>query len=774
MRSQHHRRRLAAVMFTDLVGYSAMTRADEARTLRLLQAHFRRVRALLRRYGGQEIKTLGDAFLIRFDSALAALACAVAIQQEQAALNASAPGTEQLLIRIGIHLGDIEQHGGDVFGDGVNLASRVQGLATPGGIAISAAVRAQVHSELGRAFQQLIQPLGPQALKNIPEPVEVFLLEGEALSQALLPTVMTPPARRPLRRGLRLALGVLMLLGALSAAWWWQRPVIDERSIAVLPLQSLSDDPADAWFAQGMQDEILSRLAKLTGLRVISHGSTQGLDSRPRDLAAVAHQLGVRYLIEGSVQQAGATLRIRLRLVQAASGTQLWAESYDRSRDDVLTVQSEIAGAVAEALSLRLSGAEQRALGQRATGNPAAYEAYLRGLARINQASPTAADRAEAERQFATAAGLDPGFALAWAWWSRSISLRYVYNDDSSVDARRRGRAALDQALRLQPELDQARLAQGFHEYWVEQRYAAARQTFEQLRQRWPNQAEPAYALALIARRTGRWDEALRQFEASQQLDPLNAPVLTEWGLTLMGMRRYAAARERFDAALAVTPGDPQLLGRKASAWLAEGRLPEAEALLQGLPLEGWDYVGAARFTLWLYQRRYPEIIAAVQGLLAGLGPEAGLDRGSSLAFLGWAQRFAGQAEAARLSFEQARAALAPVLREQPESHAAWQALASAEAGLGHAAEAVEAGERSIHLLSAAGDVYWTPVMEEFQARAEAGLGLAEAACARIGRLLAQPYGEWPLTAADLELSPDWDGIRDQACFRRALVAARR
>jgi len=768
MRSQHHRRRLSAVMFTDLVGYSAMTRADEARTLRLLQAHFRRVRAQLRRYGGQEIKTVGDAFLIRFDSALAALGCAVAIQQEQAALNAAVAEPGRLLIRIGIHLGDVEQRGGDVFGDGVNLASRVQGLATPGGIAISAAVRAQVHSELGRVFQSL----GPQALKNIPEPVEVFLLDGEALTDALLPSVMTPPS--PRRSRAWLALGLLTLMAGLATAWWWQRPTIDERSIAVLPLQSLSDDPADAWFAQGMQDEILSRLGKLGGLRVISRGSTQGLDSHPENRAAVARKLGVRYLIEGSVQQAGETLRIRLRLVQAANGTQVWAESYDRRRDDVLAVQSEIAAAVAEALRLRLSSAEQAALQQRATGDPAAYEAYLRGLALINQPSPTAAERAEAERQFATAAGLDPEFALAWAWWSRTISIRYVYSEDNSPDARRRGREALSQALRLQPELDQAQLAQGFYQYWVEQRYEAARETFLALQRRWPNHAEPAYALALIARRTGRWPESLRHFEQSLSLDPLNAPVLTEWGLTLMGMRRFAEARERFDAALAVTPDDAQLRGRKASAYIAEGRLDEAEALLRGLPLEAWDYVGAARFTLWLYQRRYPDIIAGVQGFLAGFGPDELLDRGSSLAFLGWAQRFAGDAAAARISFEQARAALAPVLREQPESTAAWQALASAEAGLGSAPAALEAGERSIRLLTAVGDVYWAPVMEEFQARAEAGLGLAEPACARIRRLLAMDYGEWPLTATDLEFSPDWDGIRAQPCFQAALAAAGR
>lgn len=760
-------------MFTDLVGYSAMTRADEARTLRLLLAHFRRVRALLRRYGGREIKTVGDAFLIRFGSALAALGCAVAIQQEQAALNSSAAESERLLIRIGIHLGDIEQRGGDVFGDGVNLAARVQGLATPGGIAISAAVRAQVHSELGRAFQRLIQPLGPQALKNIVEPVEVFLLDGAALSDAALPPVMTPPARRPLQRWIGVGFAFSALVALLALVGWWQHPPRDDRSIAVLPLQSLSADPADAWFAQGMQDELLSRLGKLGGLRVISRGSTQGIDSHPDDLAAVARRLGVRYLIEGSVQQAGATLRIRLRLVQAASGWQVWAESYDRPRDDLLAVQSEIAGAVAEALSLRLSNAEQRALNQRATGNPAAYDAYLRGLALINQPSPTAAERAEAERHFATAAGLDPQFALAWAWWSRTISIRYVYNEDSSADARRRGREALAQALRLQPELDQAQLAQGFYEYWVEQRYAAAQASFEQLRQRWPNQSEPAYALALIARRTGRWDEALRQFEQAQRLDPLNAPVLTEWGLTLMGMRRFVEARERFDAALAVTPGDAQLLGRKASALIAEGRLDQAESLLAGLPLQGWDYVGAARFTLWLYQRRYAEITTAVQGFLAGFGPGEQLDRGSSLAFLGWTQRFAGDAQSARQSFEQGREALNAVLRTQPESDAAWQALAAVEAGLGHAAVALDAGERAISLRTAVGDRYWAPVMEEFQARTEAGLGQAEAACARIQRLLSQSYGEWPLTATDLELSPDWDAIRDHDCFRQALVAAR-
>lgn len=763
----HGRRRLAAVMFTDVVGYSAHVRADEAVALRTLQAHFQRVRAQLRRYGGQEVKTVGDGFVVHFGSALAALSAAIAIQREQAEIDAAEPQRAPWQLRIGIHLADVELRDGDLYGDGVNLAARVQASAAPGAIAVSAAVQAQLHGELGR----LLQPLGPQQLKNIPEPVELYQLDAATLAGVEPPPSLEAPLQRLRRRGPWLALAAVVVIavavvGLPSLVRDSGRPP----AIAVLPLQNLSAEAADGYFAEGMQDEILGQLGRIASLRVIARGSTQSLAKVSAEATELGRRLGADYLIEGSVQKADGLLRIHLRLVDTDDGTQLWAERYDRRAEDLLAVQADIAGAVVEVLRLRLSPAEQQALARHVTENPAAYDAYLRGLALINQPSPGSAERTEAERQFAEAARLDPQFALAWAWWSRAVANRYVYNEDRSAEARARSREAYQTALRLAPDLDQALLAEGFHEYWVEQRYDAARGHFQRLQQRWPHHAEPAYALALIDRRTGRWEDSLGHFRDSLRMDPLNAGTLTEWGLTLMGMRRFAEARERFDAALAVTPDDLQLLGRKAAALLAEGKLAEAEALLTPHPLREWDYFASAQLTLWLYQRRYPPVIAAVRRFVAD--SPVGIDRAAGLAFLAWAEHFAGQREPARRHFEEARAILRPLLEAQPDSYSAWQALASAEAGLGDADAALAAGERSVALLKAAGDSYWAPVLEEFHARTEAALGFSEPACQRLKPLLTQSYGEWPLTRIDLERSPDWDAIRDAPCFRALLTPA--
>lgn len=764
MRSAQARRRLVAVMFTDIVGYSAMTRADEARTLRLLAAHFRTVRRLLRRYGGREVKTIGDAFLLRFDSALAAVHCAIAIQQQLRSYNHKAPTGERYQLRIGLHLGDVEARGGDLFGDGVNLAARVLPLAPPGGLAVTGAVQSQLHGPLGAA----LRPTGPQALRNIPQPVEVFELSPETLD-GLSPLAEAPrwhPALLP--RGLPYLLSAALLAGLGLFALLRPAPVpADQRSVAVLPFENLSDDAANGHFADGMQDEVLSRLARLPGLRVVARGSTRQLSSRAGDPAALARRLDVAHLLEGSVQRAGERLRIHLRLLRAADRQTVWAERYDRTPADLFAVQSEVAAAVAEALDLHLSPLDRQPLP--APANAAAYDAHLRGLARLHRPSPTPQDRAEAERAFARAVELDPAFAPAWAGWAQTLAYRYLYGEDASEAARDRAREAVDRALRLAPQLDEARLAQGYFQYWVEQRYSAAQASFERLHRDSPRQAEPLYALALIARRTGQWEASLRHFEASARLDPLNAGTLADWGLTLMGLRRFADAEQLFDRALAVQPGDAQLLGRKASSYLARGELSQAEALLQGLPLETWDYVGAARFTLWQYQRRYAEIIATQQRFIAALPPDADFDHGIYGSFLGWTQRAAGQPAAARASFATARTALERVVPAQSDNYAAWSALAAVAAGQGDVATLRRAGERSLAIFAEAGDAYWAPVMEEFLARAEAGLGRADWAVPRLRRLLRQPYGEWPLTETDLRLSPDWDPIRDDPGFRALL-----
>ncbi|WP_158608395.1 tetratricopeptide repeat protein [Stagnimonas aquatica] len=758
-------------MFTDVVAYSAMMRADEAGTLRRLSEHYRLLRRVLRQHGGREVKTIGDGMLICFPSALAAFQCALAVQRAQAEHNHRAAETDQFQIRIGIHLGDVEMRDSDLMGDGVNVAARVQTLAPSGGIAVTAAVRAQVHS----ALRSVLQPAGAQLLKNIPEPIEVFLVEPADAAKSLEHQADHPAsAWQP--KLLLAGAAVVLLIGLVSLAVLLRPQSTATPSpnpvIAVLPFESLSDDAQNGYFAAGMQDEVLSRLAGIHSLRVMTRLFDEAPAAPDTKLSVLLRRLKISHLLEGSVQKSGATVRIRLRLSDVARGEQIWAQQFDRKLDDVLAVQSEIAAAVVSALRLNLSAAEAQRLSRRPTKVPRAYDDYLRGLALITRPSPTTEDRQRAAQHFSSAVQHDPQFAAAWAWWSRSLSLRYIYGEDASEAARQSAREAADKARSLDPELMQAQFAEAYFQYWVEQRYAAAYASFEQLRQRYPNDAEPAYALALIARRLGRWQDSLKHFEASLALDPVNAPALAEWGLTLMGLRRFDAALTTFDRALELSPADAQLLGRKASAYLALGRLPEAEALLKGLPLEAWDYVGAAQFTLWQYQRRTDAIIAAQQGFLQALDPGADFDRGLYLAFLGWVQRSAGQQAPAERSFRQARSALTSVVETQPDNYAAWSSLASAEAGLGDLEATERAGQRAIKILNAMDDAYWSPVMEEFLARAEAGLGRADLAVPRLRRLLNTAYGEWPLTETDLRLSPDWDPIRTDPSFQALLTSS--
>lgn len=767
MKTRNGRRKLAAVMFTDMVAYSAMIRADEAATLRRLAEHYRAVRRCLRTYGGREIKTIGDGMLISFDSALAGVNCALAIQRDQAGRNARNPPSEHFQIRIGIHLGDVEMRGSDLFGDGVNLAARVQGLAPSGGIAVTMAVRAQLHGWQ----RDLLRSIGAQPMKNIPDLIEVFLIDSERVGQAELAKADAPTPNRSRKISVALiALGLIFVL-SLLLAYVWQRPLaVQSPAVAVLRFENLSDDPSNGYFATGMQDEVLNRLTGIPSLRVLARLSADAEFGENAKDAKLVGRLGISHFLEGSVQKSGVLVRIRLRLSEAGSGTQIWAEQFDRRLDDVFAVQSEVAAAVAGALRLNLSTADVESLAQPPTAVARAYDDYLRGLALINRPSPTAADRLQAAQHFASAVQHDPDFAAAWAWRSRTLSLRYIYGEDGSVQAKDAARDAAAKARHLQPDLLQAKLAEAYYQYWVEQEYAQAYASFEHLRKRYPNDAEPAYALALIARRLGRWQEALAHFEVSLSLDPLNAGALAEWGLTLMGLRQFEGALHMFDRALALTPKDAQLLGRKASAYLALGRLPEAESTLRGLPLEAWDYVGAAQFTLWQYQRRSEAIVEVQQRLLAELDASADFDRGLYLAFLGWAQRGAGRAQAAQLSFRAARSALSRVVQREPDNYAAWSSLATAEAGMGSLPATEQAGERSLQLLREAGDVYWMPVMEEFLARAEAGLNRADLAVPRLQRLLLLPYGEWPLTQTDLRLSPDWDPIRRDPRFQALLV----
>src|SRR5438105_1313371 len=397
MSAAGEQRKLAAIMFTDMVGYSALAQRDDKLALDLLEEHRQLLREIFPRFNGTEIKTIGDGFLVEFNSALEAAQCAIEIQRTLAKRNHDVPSEQRIEVRIGIHIGDVVHRAGDVYGDGVNIASRIEALAGAGGICVSMDVERQIRNSLEARFEKL----APTELKNISVAMDLFRIvlpwEQRAKAEPAETSVSGPsfPTSR------LVWIGAIVLVAAGGAAWWLAHqsgkqvvsspsvstsaaapstvPTADQKSIAVLPFDNLSRDPENAYFAEGVQDEILTRLAKIADLKVISRTSTQHFKSAPENLPQIAKQLGVMNILEGSVQKSNDQVRVNVQLINALTDTHLWAETFDRKLTDIFAVESDIAKTIAESLQAKLTGSEKISIAKVPTANTEAYELYLKG-----------------------------------------------------------------------------------------------------------------------------------------------------------------------------------------------------------------------------------------------------------------------------------------------------------------------------------------------------------------------------------------------------------
>src|SRR6184192_4913304 len=423
--SVDEQRKLAAIMFTDMVGYSALSQRDEKLAQELLEEHRRLLREIFPRFNGTEIKTIGDAFLVEFGSALEAAQCAIEIQRTLAKRNADASADRQIQVRIGVHIGDVVHRGGDVYGDGVNIASRIEPVAGPGGICVSMDVERQIRNALEARFEKL----APTELKNISVPMDLFRIalpwERPGTPVAKIQTQSTS------RKFLPAAIAPVLLL-IIGLGWWWtaqsrRNPpspaapsavAVTEKSIAVLPFENLSRDPDNAFFTDGVQDEILTDLARIADLKVISRTSVmQYKTGAKRNLRQIGNELGVVHVLEGSVQRAGNRVRVNAQLIDAHTDAHLWAQTYDRDLADVFAIQSEIAKAIADQLQARLSPREKAAIEQRPTADLSAFDLYTRATALIDAApsSLTAKEKLlQAVNFLDQAIDHDPGFLLAY------------------------------------------------------------------------------------------------------------------------------------------------------------------------------------------------------------------------------------------------------------------------------------------------------------------------------------------------------------------------
>jgi serine/threonine protein kinase/Flp pilus assembly protein TadD len=553
-----------------------------------------------------------------------------------------------------------------------------------------------------------------------------------------------------------------------------QAPAIPEKSIAVLPFENRSEDKANAYFADGIQDEILTRLSKIADLKVISRTSTQHYKSAPENLSEIAKQLGVAHILEGSVQKSGDSVRVNVQLIKAANDSHLWADTFDRNLTDIFSVESEVAKSIAEQLRAHLSGHEEQAIAAKPTDNPEAYDAYLRGLAYTFKAATNPATTLGAQKYFRESVRLDPKFALGWAQLSYIDAVGYrTPTLQPTVALREEARQAAETALTLQPNLGEAVLAKGFYHYACLKDYDAAVRYFEQARQLLPNSSRISESLAYVARRQGEWGRSESYFNEAERLDPRNVFLLTERAFSYIFLRRFPEALQKLDQVLNITPDDVDTLAVKAAIAQAEGDLPLASALLAPLRPATVDVrVLETQVYQAILERHPAQIIPRLKEMLAKPDPALGFYNGELRFWLGWAQEVAGDHAAAQESWRQARSELQSFLKEQPENFQLIGDLALSNTGLGDKAAALAQAERAVALVPIDKDAWQGPGAIEFLARVAAGTGEPDRAIAALQKLLSIPYGNAlaenvPLTPALLRLDPMFDPLRSDPRFNK-------
>src|SRR5437867_11470735 len=380
-----------------------------------------------------------------------------------------------------------------------------------------------------------------------------------------------------------LALG-LFFLGRYTGLRRSEGTASAEKSIAVLPFDNLSRDPDNAYFAEGIQDEILTRLAKIADLKVISRTSTQQYQSKPGNLSEIAKQLGVAHIVEGSVQKSGDAVRVNVQLIKAANDSHLWADTFDRKLTDIFWVESEVAKAIADQLRVKITGQEEQVIAAKPTDNPEAYDAYLRGLAYTLKPGNTQANSLGAQKYLREAVRLDPKFALAWALLSYTDAVGYrTATLQPTVALREEARQAAETALTLQPNLGEAVHAKGYYHYSCLKDYDTAVRYFEQARQLLPNSSRIPESLAYVERRRGQWERSEGYFNEAERLDPRNVPMLGQHAGSYINLRRFPEALRKVDQVLNIIPDDVDALAQKASTAQLEGDLQRAAALLAPL-----------------------------------------------------------------------------------------------------------------------------------------------------------------------------------------------
>jgi TolB-like protein/class 3 adenylate cyclase len=798
---------LSAFLFTDIEGSSVRWLNHRAAMEKAVARHDAIVRRIVSEHGGKIFKAAGDAFYVSFSKPADAANAAIALQR--AFLAEDFVAVEGLRVRMAVHFGSAERRGKDFFGPALNRTARLLDLAHGGQILVTASTAEviQAEREVGATFVKV----GASPLDDPAQIVEVHQLVANDLPRDF------PPLRRPKNRtgGLathqaaagtsgsrRRILAALVLasvialvaLAVIVRSWRGSSansatsvpnvaaPVIPEKSIAVLPFDNLSKDEDNAFFTNGMQDEILTDLARIADLKVISRSSVMHYKTGvPRDLREIGKALGVAYVLEGSVQRAGGKVRVTAQLIDARSDAHVWAQRYDRDLADVFAIQSEVAEAIAAQLRAKISPAEKVAIVQPPTKDLAAYDLYLRAI----QLSDTALGRPTAKEELLEATQLldaavarDPSFLLAFVQLAQSHDFIY-WNIFDHTDARLSlGEAAVKAAEKLDPRAGETLLARGIHTYWGYRDLATARKQLEAASRVLPNNAKIAFFLGLIDRREGKWESAVRNQRRAQELDPQNRTILLNLWTTLCVLRRYPEAmtllRNNF---VGGSTDEANLFLGLTEFWWTGNLVPYRTAIgvIEAVGPGAARDVAVYSFDLAEWERDP----AAAANAFDSIPDEVHYDQDGFPSpkawFAGRLARLRGDNEAARVAFKQARIEVEQILFAQGETAPVLSRLGTIDAYLGRSEDSIRESKRACEIQPLSRDkidgprfVYefaasYSILGEKDKALEQLALVVSETAGPRYGEVL---HGiEWDPLRGD----PRFDAVLAKTAPREAI-----
>jgi len=772
---------IAHILFIDTVGYSKLALSEQRELQELLNQIVRGTTSFRTADAAGRLIRLptGDGMALVFaESIEAPLKCALEISKKLRA-------HPQLPVRMGIHSGSVSRvidvnDRVNIAGAGVNIAQRVMSCGDGGHILMSK----HVADDLAEypQWRPFLHDLGQCEMKH-GQKIDVVSFYSEEAGNPEVPVRFQQLKqdrivhhRALVNRRLGVAAVLLLVLVAGAVVFFRRSPIpteaVPEKSIAVLPFENRNKDQDSSYFADAIQDEILTRLSKIADLKVISRTSTQQYKSKPANLPTIARQLGVAYVVEGGVQKSANVVRVTVQLIKAADDSHLWADTFDRQLSDILLVESEIAKTIADQLRAKLTGQEEQAITIRPTDNLDAYDAYLRGLAYTLKPGNYTNNFPSAQKYFRDAVRLDPKFALAWALLSWTDSAGYItLGLEPTAALSEEARQSAETALTLQPDLGEARLAEGEYHYACLKDYDTAVRYFEQARPLLPNSSRIPELLAYVARRQGQWDRSEWYFNEAERLDPRNMRIMMEHAFLYDSRRLFPEAKRKCEQMLDITPDNPDTLLEEVDIAISEGDVSRAGNVLGRLHPTAADTDAIKRKIYHaILERRPQNIIPWINEMLAKPDPASSNFSGELRFWFGWAQQMAGDHAGADQSWRRAQGEVEFLLKTQPENQNLIGDLALINMALGNKSEALRLAERAIAVNPIEKDAISGPIGIEILARVAAQVGEPDRAIAALEKLLSIPYSgpiSVPLTPALLRLDPMFDPLRNDKRFQK-------